>query len=44
VLETFFDGSTETLVAALLGGEVSRISQKELDRLASMIEGAETRI
>jgi predicted transcriptional regulator len=37
LVETFFEGSTEKVVAALLGGEVSRISQKELDRLARMI-------
>jgi BlaI family penicillinase repressor len=35
--ETFFDGSTEKVVAALLGGQVSRISQEELDRIARMI-------
>src|SRR5256885_760701 len=34
LVETFFDGSVENVVAALLGGEVSRISRKELDRLA----------
>jgi BlaI family transcriptional regulator, penicillinase repressor len=37
LVETFFDGSTEKAVAALLGGEVSRISSEELDRLASLI-------
>jgi predicted transcriptional regulator len=37
LVETFFDGSTEKVVAALLGGEVSRISQEELDRLARLI-------
>jgi BlaI family transcriptional regulator, penicillinase repressor len=35
--ETFFDGSTEKVVAALLGGEVARISPEELDRLARLI-------
>ena len=35
--ETFFDGSAEKVVAALLGGEVSRISPEEMDRLARMI-------
>lgn len=38
LVETFFDGSTERVVAALLGGEVSRISSEELDRLARLIE------
>jgi predicted transcriptional regulator len=37
LVETFFDGSTEKAVAALLGGEVSRISSEELDRLASLV-------
>ena len=37
LIETFFDGSAEKVVAALLGGEVSRISQEELDRLARLI-------
>ena len=34
LVDTFFDGSTEKVVAALLGGEVS---PQELDRLARMI-------
>jgi len=37
LVDTFFDGSVEKVVAALLGGEVSRISQEELDRLARFI-------
>jgi predicted transcriptional regulator len=37
LVETFFDGSTEKVVAALLGGEVARISTEELDRLALLI-------
>ena len=37
LVETFFDGSVEKVVAALLGGEISRISQEELDRLARFI-------
>jgi predicted transcriptional regulator len=37
LVETFFEGSTEKAVAALLGGEVLRISSEELDRLASLI-------
>jgi BlaI family transcriptional regulator, penicillinase repressor len=37
LVETFFDGSTEKVVAALLGGEVARISTEELDRLARLI-------
>jgi BlaI family penicillinase repressor len=37
LIETFFNGSTEKVVAALLGGEVARISPEELDRLARLI-------
>lgn len=37
LVDTFFEGSTEKVVAALLGGEVSRISPEELERLARMI-------
>jgi predicted transcriptional regulator len=37
LVETFFDGSTEKVVAALLGGEVARITPDELDRLARLI-------
>jgi BlaI family penicillinase repressor len=37
LVETFFDGSTERVVAALLGGEVARISPEELERLARLI-------
>jgi len=39
-VETFFDGSVENVVAALLGGEVSQISSQELDRLARLIPKA----
>lgn len=37
LVETFFEGSTEKIVAALLGGEVARISPEELDRIARLI-------
>lgn len=37
LVETFFEGSTEKVVAALLGGEVARISPEELGRLARLI-------
>jgi predicted transcriptional regulator len=37
LVETFFEGSTEKAVAALLGGEVSKISSEELERLAGLI-------
>ena len=37
LVETFFEGSTEHVVAALLGGAVARVSPAELDRLARLI-------
>ena len=37
LLETFFDGSAENVVASLLGGDVSRISREELDRIARIV-------
>jgi len=37
LVETFFDGLTEKVVAALLGGEAARISPEELDLLARLI-------
>jgi predicted transcriptional regulator len=40
LVETFFDGSAERAVAALLGGEAARLSDEELDRIAALIEKA----
>jgi predicted transcriptional regulator len=37
LVETFFDGSPEKAVAALLGGEGSKLTDEQLDRIASMI-------
>jgi len=37
LVETFFEGSTEQVVAALLGGEVARIAPDELDRISRLI-------
>lgn len=37
LVETFFDGSTEKVVATLLGGEIARISAEELERIARLI-------
>lgn len=37
LVETFFDGSTEKVVAALLGGEAARITPEELDRISRLI-------
>lgn len=40
LVETFFDGSAEKAVTALLGGEASRLSDEELERIAGLIEKA----
>lgn len=40
LLRTFFDGSTEGAVAALLDMQSSKLSPSELDRLAELIERA----
>lgn len=40
LVNTFFDGSTEKLVAALLGREGSRITLEELDRIAELVARA----
>jgi predicted transcriptional regulator len=40
LVETFFDGSPENAVAALLGGEGSKLSHEQLDRIADLIEKA----
>lgn len=42
LVETFFDGSAEQAVAAMLGGEVRRLSESELDRIARMVAKART--
>jgi len=38
VVETFFDGSSAKAVAALLGGEASRLSDEDLDRIADILK------
>ncbi len=40
LVETFFDGSTEKVVSALLGGEGARISDEELERIAELVAKA----
>jgi predicted transcriptional regulator len=40
LIDAFYDGSTENVVAALLGVEGSKLSQKKLDRIAEMFEKA----
>jgi predicted transcriptional regulator len=38
VVETFFDGSPEKAVAALLGGEAAKLSEEQLERIAAILE------
>ena len=38
LVETFFDGSNANLVAALLGGEGSRLSDDDLERIARLVD------
>jgi len=40
LVDTFFEGSVEKVVAALLGGEVLSASPEELERLRKMIDQA----
>jgi predicted transcriptional regulator len=40
LMQTFFDGSTEQTVAALLNMAASRLSDEELDRLSQLINQA----
>ena len=40
VVDTFFDGSPEKAVAALLGGEGAKLTPDQLDRIADMIAKA----
>lgn len=40
LVETFFDGSAEKVVEALLGGEGTRLSGEDLDRIARLVERA----
>jgi predicted transcriptional regulator len=43
LLKTFFDGSAEQAIAALLDSSASRLSDAELERLASLIAEARRR-
>ena len=40
LLDTFFEGSPEKVVEALVGAERSKLSREELDRMAGLIERA----
>jgi predicted transcriptional regulator len=40
LVDTFFDGSAEKVVGALLGGEGARLSEDELQRIADLVAKA----
>jgi len=40
ILQTFFNGSAEQAISALLDDDASRLSSSELDRLANLIDHA----
>jgi predicted transcriptional regulator len=40
LVETFFDGSAEQAVAALLGGQGARLTDEELERISGLIDKA----
>ena len=40
VVDTFFEGSATKAVAALLGGEASRVTDEELARIADLVKDA----
>lgn len=40
VMNTFFDGSAEKVVAALLGPDGGRLTDEELDRIANLVSKA----
>ena len=40
LVDTFFDGSAEQVVAAVLGGEGAKLSDEELDRIAELLAKA----
>ena len=40
LVDTFFDGSAEKVVAAVLGNEAARLSDEELDRIAELVRSA----
>ena len=40
LVETFFDGSAEKVVAAILGNEAAKLSDEEIDRIAKLVNSA----
>ncbi len=40
LVETFYDGSAESVVSALLGGEAASLSADEIERIATLVDKA----
>jgi BlaI family penicillinase repressor len=40
LVETFFDGSNAKVVAALMGGEASKVTDEDLDRILELVKNA----
>jgi predicted transcriptional regulator len=40
LVDTFFEGSTTKVVAALLGGEASRVTDEDLSRIEDLVKNA----
>ena len=40
IVDTFFEGSTHKVVAALLGGETANVSDEDLDRISELVRKA----
>src|SRR6266496_2524606 len=38
LVDTFFEGSTQKVVAALLGAEGSKVSEEELEKIAELVQ------
>ena len=44
LVETFFDGSNAKIVAALLGGEASKVTDEDLDRILELVRDGTGRV
>ena len=43
LVDTFFDGAPENAVAAILGGEGSKLSDEQLERIADLVKKSRTK-
>src|SRR5215471_4845113 len=41
LIDTFYEGSTEKVVAALIGSEATRLTRQELKRIADLVDQAQ---